>query len=193
MTFKPNAVKRLVTGTFQKPDGTPAQGKIVLEFSDHVLGREENTIYTTQAIEVPLDTDGSFSKELAVTMPGLTTEELDGLNDLQTAREQNLLDLADIHESIQAYLNKLASNLAVTEAETDQYNDDIETKAELQAVTIELTTEYQQLLDKQKELRDNEIRLRIRLDLQNPINKKKIEFVIPQGTEPIDIADLPRA
>lgn len=192
MTFKPNAVKRLVTGTFQKPDGKPAEGEIILEFSDHVLGREENTIYTTQAVPVELDIDGSFSKELAVTMPGLTTEELDGLNDLQTAREQNLLDLADIHESIQAYLNKLAGNLAVTEDETDQYNEDIETKSELQAETIELTTQYQLLVDKQKELSDNKVRLRVRLNLKNPVNKKKMEFFIPPGQEPIDIADLPR-
>lgn len=192
MTFKPNAVKRVVTGSFHKIDGSYAEGSIHLELSDHVLGREEHAVYTTQPIPIELDETGSFNEELAVTMPGLTTRELDELNDLQALREQNLQDLSSIHEDIQEYLNKLASNLAVTEDETDQYNADIETKGELQATAIELAEEYQELLDKQLALADYEVRLRVRLDLKNPMNKKKIEFIIPQGTEPIDISELPR-
>lgn len=192
MTFKPNAVKRTVTGTFQRPDGVPSEGKIHLQLSNVVLGRQENVVYTGQAIEIALDESGSFSKDLAVTMPGLTTEELEELNDIQAQRTQNLEDLAAVQESMNAYLTKLTGNLAVTEAETDQYNEDVETKKDLQVVSIELSKNYLEVLDRQQDLADTEVRMKVRFDFTNPKNTSKIEFIIPQGVEPVDIADLPR-
>lgn len=192
MTFKPNAVKRTVTGTFQRPDGVPSEGKIYMQMSNTVLGRQESVVYTGQSIEIELDENGSFTEDLAVTMPGLTVEEIEELNDVQSQRVQNLDDLADIQESINAYLEKLSGNLAVTEQETEQYNEDLETKKDLQVVSIELSKEYQKILDKQKNLEDTEVRMRVRFDFKNPKNTSKIEFIIPQGDGPVDIADLPR-
>lgn len=192
MTFKQDAVKRVVTGTFQRPDGVPSQGKIYVQLSGQVRGRQENTLYTTQQVEIELDSAGSFSKELSVTAPGLTIEELEELNTLQAQREQNLEDLADVSESINAYLQKLASNQAVTPTETAQYNTDLATKQDLQSVSIELTKNYLEILDKQKNLEDNVVRMKVRFDLTNPKDNSKIEFVLPPGTTPIDIADLPK-
>lgn len=192
MTFKPNAVKRTVTGTFQRQDGVPSQGKIYIELSAPILGREENVIYTMQKIEVELDEAGSFSKPLAVTDPGLTVEELEELVDIQSARAQNLEDLAAVQLSINNYLQKLAGNLAVTEAETTQYNADVQTKKDLQVVSIDLSKQYLELLDKQEKMSYNVVRMKITTDFTNPISKRKIEFILPKGTEPIDIADLPR-
>lgn len=160
--------------------------------SNTVLGRQESVVYTGQSIEIELDENGSFTEDLAVTMPGLTVEEIEELNDVQSQRVQNLDDLADIQESINAYLEKLSGNLAVTEQETEQYNEDLETKKDLQVVSIELSKEYQKILDKQKNLEDTEVRMRVRFDFKNPKNTSKIEFIIPQGDGPVDIADLPR-
>lgn len=163
-----------------------------MQMSNTVLGRQESVVYTGQSIEIELDENGSFTEDLAVTMPGLTVEEIEELNDVQSQRVQNLDDLADIQESINAYLEKLSGNLAVTEQETEQYNEDLETKKDLQVVSIELSKEYQKILDKQKNLEDTEVRMRVRFDFKNPKNTSKIEFIIPQGDGPVDIADLPR-
>lgn len=192
MTFKPNAVKRTVTGTFQRQDGVPSQGKIYIELSDPILGREENVIYTMQQIEVELDEAGFFSKDLAITDPGLTTEESAEVDALTADRAANLEDLADVQEDINTYLQKLAGNLAVTEAETTKYNADVQLKKDLQVVSIDLSKQYLELLDKQEKLSYNVVRMKITTSFTNPNSKRKIEFTLPKGTEPIDIADLPR-
>lgn len=192
MTFKPNAVKRTVTGTFQRPDGVASEGSIFVQLSRYVKGRQENTVYTPQEIEIPLDETGSFSEDLAVTAPGLTTEELAELNSIQTQREQNLADLAAVSELIGAYLKKLAANQAVTEAETTAYNENIAEKKRLQDVSISLSQDYNEMLDLQKNLEDNVVRMRVKFNLSNPKNTSKMDVIIPPGTEPIDIADLPR-
>lgn len=192
MTFKIDAVKRTLTGTFQRPDGVPSKGKVFLQFSESVRGREENTVYTPQKVEIVLDVNGAFSQDIAVTAPGLTTEELLELADVQTQRVTNLNDLAAVQILLNTYLNKLASNQTVTELETTNYNTNVETKKDLQVLSIELSKSYQKLLDKQRLLEDNVVRAKMTFELNNPVSKGKIEFIIPPGDDPIDIADLPK-
>jgi len=192
MTFKPNAVKRTVTGTLHKPDGVAAEGSIFVQLSKPLSGRQENTVYTSQEVEIDLDATGSFSRDLVVTSPGLTTEELEELNDVQAQRTENLDDLAAISDLISNYLKKLAANQAVTEAETTAYNANVAEKKRLQAVSIELSKEYNKLLDLQKDLTYNEVRMKVRFNLVNPKNTSKIEVRVPPGDGPIDLADLER-
>ena len=192
MTFKPNAVKRTVTGTFQRPDGVPSEGTITIEFSDYVMGREESVIYTPQKVEIELDEDGYFSEDLAITDPGLTEAELADVERIQGLREANLADLAVVQERINAYLKKLSANQAVTEEETAAYNNDLEEKKDLQTVGIGLTKEYQVLLDRQEQLTYTVVRMRVTTNFKNPKSSRKIECIVPKGTAPIDIANLPK-
>lgn len=192
MTFKPNASKRTVTGSFSKPNGSPAEGILKIQLVNPVLGREENVAYTQQAIEIELEEDGSFSVDLPVTEPGLTTAEMAELDALQLSREENLNQLAAVQEDINDYLEKLSKNLAVTEQETEAYNTNIELKKDLQSVAIDLTKQYNAIADKQKELQKYIVKVRMELQTKNPVSKTRLDFTIPNGSEPIDMTDLPR-
>lgn len=192
MTFKPNAAKRTVVGTFSKPNGLPAEGILRIQLVNPVLGREENVAYTQQIVEIELEEDGSFSVDLPVTEPGLTSAEKSQVASIQASREQNLNDLAEIQEDINDYLEKLSKNLAVTEQETAQYNTNIGIKKALQTEAINLTKQYNVLLDKQKELEQYVVRVRMELLAKNPTAKTKLDFTIPDGIGPIDFTKLPR-
>lgn len=192
MTFKPNAAKRTVTGNFSKPDGTPTEGVLRIQLVNPVLGREENVAYTQQVVEIPLEEDGSFSIDLPVTEPGLTTDERAQVAAIQVSRAENLNALAAVQVDINAYLDKLANNHAVTEGETTTYNANIELKKNLQTTAIDLTSQYNLLLDKQEELRKYVVRVRMEVLAKNPASKTKLDFTIPDGTGAIDMTDLPR-
>lgn len=192
MTFKPNAVKRTLTGTFQRPDGQASEGKIYLALSDNLRGREENVLYTTQEIEIELDPSGSFSEEISVTAPGLTTEEKAELASIEAQRVTNLNDIAAVQELINAYLNKLASNQTVTEQETTDYNTNLATKKSLQETQLTLTTQYLELTDIRDELEKSKVWIKMRYHLTNPVKRDKVTFVLEPGTDPVDISRLPK-
>lgn len=191
MTFKPNAVKRTVTGTFQKPNGAPAEGKVSIRLSRPVLGREENVVYTKQPVEIPLDTDGGFTQEFAVTAPGLTTEEAAELNSIIADKNQVILDVQEVQEDINDYLLKLQSGATVTQTETDTYNVNVEQKKALQTELSDLTTAELDLKKHERELQSQASIMHILCLFKNPTFKQRMNLVLEPGVDPIDIADIP--
>ena len=191
MTFKTNAVKRTITGTFQKPNGTPAEGKLFIKLSRPVLGREENVVYTTQRVEVVLDAAGSFSEDFAVTAPGLTTDEEAALATVIANKNQVMLDIAEVQNDLNAYLLKLQSGATVTQTETDTYNTNVEQKKTLQSELSDLTTEELAMKRFQETLKKQASIVRILCDFKNPNEKQKMNLILEPGTDAIDIADIP--
>lgn len=194
MTFKTNAVKRTVTGTFQKPNGAPSQGKIFIKLSEPVLGREENTIYTRQAVEIELDANGSFSEDLAVTSPGLTTEEQTELDEIQADIEAETLEMVAVQERINAYLKRIYDNETITEADVLDHQNDLQAKMDLQASASVLKQRELVFIKKKEELEKAAVVMRVECHFSNPKDQSKLFLIIPPGNqlEPIDIADLPR-
>lgn len=191
MTFKPNAVKRTVTGTFQKPNGAPAEGKVSIRLSRPVLGREENVVYTKQPVEVQLNADGGFSQDLAVTAPGLTAAEVAELNAIIADKNQVILDIKEVQDDINDYLLKLQSGATVTQTETDTYNANVEQKKALQAELSDLTTDELNLKKYQDQLENQASIMHIVCEFKNPTFKQKMNLILKPGTDPIDIADIP--
>lgn len=194
MTFKTNAVKRTVTGTFQKPNGDPSQGKIFIKLSEPVLGREENTIYTRQAVEIELDANGSFSEDLAVTSPGLTAEEQTELDEIQADIEAETLEMVAVQERINTYLKKIYDNETITEADVLDHQNDLQAKMDLQASASVLKQRELVFIKKKEELEKAAVVMRVECQFSNPRDQSKLFLIIPPGNqlEPIDIADLPR-
>lgn len=192
MTFKSNAVKRTVTGTFQKPNGAPSIGSIWIQLSEPVMGREENTVYSKQQVEVELDDNGSFSEDLAVTNPGLTSQEKSELNSIQTQIETETEEMFEVQERINAYLKKIYDNETITPADVLDHKNDLARKIELQESASVLKKREKVFTDKQKELDKAAVLMRIQCDFKNPRDRSKIFLIIPPGVGSIDIADLPR-
>jgi len=192
MTFKQSAVKRTVTGTFQKPNGAPSEGKIFIKLSEPVLGRQENTVYTKQAVPIELDETGSFSEDLVVTSPGLTVEEIEELNEIKEQIATDALEMVTVQERINAYLKKVYDNVPITEADVIDNRNDLVRKVELQKEAAVLKQQEKVFLDKEKELNEARVIMIIECYFTNPTDKSKLHLVIPNGIEPIDIADLPR-
>lgn len=192
MTFKQSAVKRTVTGTFQKPDGSASQGKIFIKLSEPVLGRQENTVYTKQSVEIELDETGSFSEDLVVTSPGLTTEEEQALTAIKDQIAAEAEEMVEVQERINAYLKKIYDNAPITEADVIDNRNDLMRKTDLQKSASVLKQQEKVFLDKQKELEAASVIMTIQCHFTNPLDKSKLHLIIPNGTEPIDIADLPR-
>lgn len=191
MTFKTNAIKRTVTGTFQRPDGSPSEGILKIKLLSPVQGREENVIYTSQQLDVELDATGSFSKELAVSAPGLTISEQAELTSVINQKATLLQSIAAKQEEINVYLRKLQAGDTVTQAETDTYNTNLEEKRDLQRQQVGLVDQETVLMVKQKKLEENPSILQVWAHLENPKENKKLRFVIKPGEGPIDLADIP--
>lgn len=192
MTFKLNAVKRRVTGTFQKVDGTPSEGKIVIRLSEPVLGRQENTVYSRQPVEIELDETGTFETDLAVTSPGLTTSERDELTTIQQQIAAEAEEMVEVQERINAYLLKIYENQTITQADVLDNRNDLARKKELQDSASELKKQELVFVNKQKELDKAAVLMRIECHFKNPKDNSKVFLIIPDGDTEIDIADLPR-
>lgn len=190
--FKENAVKRTVTATFQKPDGSPSEGKVRLQLDRVVLGRQENTVYSKQYIEVELDQTGSFSKELAVTNPGLTAEEQTELDEIADEVQTRMDELLTVQERINDYIQKMTDGDTITPTDKLNYDADQERKRDLQLELADYAQQNKNFEDKLKELQKNAAVLTIQCRFKNPTDQSRIRLIIPAGEDPIDIADLPR-
>lgn len=190
--FKENAVKRTVTATFQKPDGSPSEGKVRLQLDRVVLGRQENTVYSKQYIEVELDQTGSFSKELAVTNPGLTAEEQTELDEIADEVQNRMDELLTVQERINDYIQKMTDGDTITPTDKLNYDADQERKRDLQLELADYAQQNKNFEDKLKELQKNAAVLTIQCRFENPKDQSRIRLIIPAGEDPIDIADLPR-
>lgn len=190
--FKENAVKRTVTATFQKPDGSPSEGKVRLQLDRVVLGRQENTVYSKQYVEVELDQTGSFSKELAVTNPGLTVEEQTELDQIADEVQTRMDELLTVQERINDYIQKMTDGDTITPTDKLNYDADQERKRDLQLEIADYAQQNKNFEDKLKELQKNAAVLTIQCRFENPKDQSRIRLIIPAGEDPIDIADLPR-
>ena len=190
--FKENAVKRTVTATFQKPDGTPSQGSVVLKLDRVVLGREENTVYSKQGVEVLLDETGSFNKDLVVTSPGLTTSEQLELDDIEQQVQSHIEELTTVQEAINVYIEKMTNGETITPTDKLDYEANQDRKGELQLELADYAQRNKVFEDKIKELAENAAILTIQCKFKNPLDQSRIRLIIPPGEDPIDIADLPR-
>lgn len=190
--FKENAVKRIVTATFQKPDGTPSEGKVRLQLDRVVLGRQENTVYSKQAIEIELDSSGSFSKELVVTNPGLTDEEQADLDEIANEVQLRIDELTTVQERINDYIEKMTNGDTITPTDKINYDNDQDRKRELQLEIADYAQQNKAFEDKIRELQKNAAVLTVQCKFKNPTDQSRIRLIIPAGEDPIDIADLPR-
>lgn len=191
MTFKSNAIKRTVTGTFQKPNGAPSEGKITISLSRPVRGREENVVYTTQKVEIPLDLNGGFSQDLAVTSPGLTQAEKAELDAVIADKNQVMLDIVEVQADLNEYLLKLQSGATVTQTETNTYNANVTQKKALQEELGVLTKSELDMKKEQDRLEKAASKMHILCEFKNPIHKQRMNLILQPGVGPIDIADIP--
>lgn len=190
--FKPEAVKRVVTATFQKPDGTPSEGSVTLKLDQPILGRQENTIYSRQGVDIELDETGSFERTLAVTNPGLTQEETVELENLQQETEDLIDELTAIQERINEYIQKMVDGDTITPTDRINYDNDQDRKREVQLELADLAVLNKEFEDQIRELEANSSMLTIFCNFKNPIDRSRIRLSIPPGIGPVDIADLPR-
>lgn len=149
-------------------------------------------MYTRQPVEVPLDATGSFSKDLSVTSPGLTSEEQAQLTAIQTQIQTEAEEMVDVQEDINAYLKKIYDNVTVTQADVLDHKNNLARKIVLQNSASVLKKQEKVFLDKQKELEAASVIMSIRCNFNNPKDKSTMFLIIPSGSDSIDIADLPR-